>query len=364
LKPAFFPQAAPPAPFDTAIPLPAMLLAAIIPSIERARAFARFALVGSIGIAMLAGLTLTLVRYRWLRLSLAVLLVIELLPWPLPALPFAGISHPAFDWLRQQQLDGGSVVDIVAGHPYTPVVNVVGESVWATWLHRQPTVGGASSVWPLRLGFLNDWLASHEHAFWNPNLAQILRFYNARFLLIYERGDWERGLVTEARQNPDLKFVNCFDPPPEGGVFPYPICLMQVLPAPEPQKVNLVLDRGFSKQEDWGVWSEAADSEAFWVSLGKKDQVLDVTVFPNCRPERKQTLKLAVNGVTMDTYDWPDCEPHSAHIVVPASLVVEGKNTLQIQAGYALPPVDPNTGKETDTRPLSLGFTQLRATTP
>jgi hypothetical protein len=121
LKPRFFVQATAPAPFDTAIPGPAMLLAAIIPSIEQARVFARFALIGSIGVAMLAGLTLTLVRYRWLRLGLALLLVIELLPRPLPALPFAGVSHPAFDWLAQQQLDGGSVVDIVAGHPYTPV---------------------------------------------------------------------------------------------------------------------------------------------------------------------------------------------------------------------------------------------------
>jgi hypothetical protein len=225
-------------------------------------------------------------------------------------------------------------------------------------------VGGASSVWPPRLGFLNDWLASHEHAFWNPDLATVLRFYNTRYLLIYLRGDWERELVTEARQNSQLKFVNCFDPPPAGGVWPYPICIMQVLPAPQPQKVNLVLEEGWSKQEDWGVWSETAEPKAYWVSLGKQDQVLDVQVFPNCRPERKQKLKLAVNGVTVDTYDWQDCEPHTAHIVVPASLVIEGKNTLEVQTDYALPPVDPSTGKETDTRNLSLGFTQLRATTP
>jgi hypothetical protein len=340
-----------------------MLLAALIPTIERARVFARYALLGSIGVAMLAGLTLTLVRYRWLRLGLALLLVFELVPQPLHALPFAGVSHPAFDWLSQQDLQGGSVADIVAGHPYTPVLFVVGESVWATRLHRQATVGGFSSIWPQRMGFLNNWLASHEHAFWHPDLVPILRYYDIRYLLIYVRDEWERGLVTEARQNTQLEFVKCFDPPAEGGVWPYPICIMKVQPAP-PQKVNLILDTGWSGQEEWGVWSETANSEAFWVAMAKRDQVLDLQVFPNCRPERKQKLTLAVNGTIVHTFDWQDCEPHLAHIEVPASLILEGQNKLLVQTDYALPPVDVSSGNETDSRNLSLGFTQLQVSTP
>ncbi len=358
VKPAFFTGTNPPQPFDGAVPAPGMLLAMFVPFIENARVFARFALVGSIGVSMLAGLALSLVKHRWLQLGLILLLLFEVVPQPLAAQPFTGISHPAFEWLSQQDLAGGSVADIAAGHPYTPVLYVEGESAWATRLHGKPTVGGASSVWPLHTAFLNNWLASHEHAFWDPKLAPILRYYNIRYLLIYLRGDWERGLLAEARQNDQLRFVDCFDPPAAGGPWPYPICALQVLPPIGEQKVNLVLEDGWSGQEDWGVWAEGARSTAFWVAMAKGAASLDFKVFPNCLPDQRQKMAVSINGTVVATYDWQACEEHTAHVDLPASLVRQGKNELVLETTYATPP----TGNQNETRNLSVGFTQLQVT--
>ena len=311
LKPSFFAGTTPPPPFDTAIPAPGMLLTILLPVIERARVFARFALVGSVAVFMLAAFALSLVRNRWLRLILTLLLLVELLPPSLPALPFAGISHPAFEWLATQDLKGGSVADIVAGHPYTPALFMEGESIWATRLHGKPTVGGASSIWPAHTAFLYHWLASREHAFWDPNVGPVLRAFNVRYLLLYVRGDMEKTLLADARASAELKFLRCFDPAPTGGPWSYPICVVEVPPAPS-EHVNLILEDGWSGQEEWGVWAEGTRSSALWVAHTKAAEVLEIEMFPNCRPDRRQRVSFSVNGSEVGRYDFQECEQHTA----------------------------------------------------
>ena len=56
LKPDVFAEAQPPVPFDAAIPLPGMLLAAVVPLFERARVFARYILIAALGIYSAGGI--------------------------------------------------------------------------------------------------------------------------------------------------------------------------------------------------------------------------------------------------------------------------------------------------------------------
>ena len=107
----------------------------------------------------------------------------------------------------------GAVADVLAAHPGTLVLINRGETVWATRLHGKPAVAGASSVWPATTTFMNEWLATHPHAFTGPTAVPLLRFFGTRYLLLHMTSDWEKEILEEARQNPELKFVPCFDPP-------------------------------------------------------------------------------------------------------------------------------------------------------
>ena len=98
LKPDFFVGTQPPEWNRDTIPLPAMVLAVVVPFFERGRALARYALPAGLGVFLLAGLVLSRVRFRWLQVFLGVLLVIEIVPpvWkrypshPPPILPLSG----------------------------------------------------------------------------------------------------------------------------------------------------------------------------------------------------------------------------------------------------------------------------------
>ena len=97
LKPGFFVDAQPPAPFADAIPLPALLLSVFVPFWERGRVFARYALLGQRGRAAAgrdgAGRGAPAVAHRPIigrvaQLVLAGILLFEIVPPPLSTLPF------------------------------------------------------------------------------------------------------------------------------------------------------------------------------------------------------------------------------------------------------------------------------------
>jgi hypothetical protein len=323
--------------------------------------------VGAIGVFLLTALGLTLARRAWVRYALAALLVLEVLPAPFASLSFPPEPHPAFEWLEQQSLSaesrgvegGEGIADIFAAHPYTPVLLNDGETVLATLYHGKGTAAGASSVWPAAIAFLNTWLSSHEHAFWNPDLAPILRFYRIRYILLHMRGDWEEGILAEAKQNQEISPLQCFAPPPGSGPWDYPICVLEVLP-PSQADINLVLEEGWSGREDWGVWAEGTTSRAFWAATEKRPNTLQVQAFPFCRPDQYQGVTFEVNGVVVATHRWDDCEPWSSTLTMPASLVRLGRNDLVVRSEYAVRPSDLAGQESNDTRSLSVGFTRLR----
>jgi hypothetical protein len=351
LKPGVFVPAEPPAPFDAAVPLPGLLLTVVTPLLERARVFARYIFVAALGIYLLAGLGLSRLRWAWPRGLLAAALIFEVIPPPLERVPFPPPPHEAFAWLKSQP--DGAVADLLAAHPGTLVLINRGETVWATRLHGKPAVGGASSVWPAPAAFLNEWLATHGHAFTGSTVVPLLRFYGARYLLLHMASDWEAEILDEAKQNRELRFVQCFEPPAGPTAWPHPICALELLPAAGPT-VNLAPVDGWSGQEDWGVWAVGPESRAIFVAMTHKPHRLTLEAFPNCIAGRTQTLAVEVNGMRLAEHTWPNCDPWAATIQIPASLVRLGGNDVTFRPAYAIaPPTD-------DTRPLSIGFNKLR----
>jgi hypothetical protein len=114
LKPGFFVSELPIPPFDTALPAPGLLLSAVLPFWEGARVSARYVLVGGIGFSLLAGLAIMSMRKVWVQLLLAGLLIVEILPPPTRQVPFPPPSHPAFNWLKEQQIAPGGIIDLAA----------------------------------------------------------------------------------------------------------------------------------------------------------------------------------------------------------------------------------------------------------
>jgi hypothetical protein len=359
LKPDFFAPEQAPVPFASAIPMPGTLFAAVVPFAERGRVFARYALVGSLGLFLLTALALTVIRVTWIRVLLVLVLIGEVLPPPLARLPFPPQPHPAFEWLKQQSLPGESIVDLVAAHPYTPGLFMEGQVVWSTRAHGKATVAGGSSQWPSYTGYLNYWLVTHEHAFWNLDLVPMLRYYHIRYILLHLQGDWEKGILAEAQQNDEIKLVQCFEPRSGPGPWAYPICVLEVLPPVHPD-LNLILDDGWSGAEKWGVWAEGTTSKAFWAATEPVDHVLHVQAFPLCREDQHQEVSFEVNGENLAVHEWRNCEPWSQDITVPARLIRLGRNDLVVRSRYAARPVEPDGGQSKDTRSLSVGFTKLK----
>jgi len=361
LKPGFFVDDQPPAPFADAIPLPALLFAIFVPFWERGRMFARYALGASVAVLLLAGMALVEVRRLWpnrltvgltLQLVLAGILLFEIVPPPLDALPFPPEGHPAYTWLSQQSIPGEGIANVFAAHPSTLVLSNHSYNLLAASYTRQATVVGAG-VHPRHTDVLNEWLATHEHPFWQPDFAQILRSYRVRYIVMGMLGEWEPGLWQEAQAAKEIKPVSCF-PAPEGTTpWDWPICILEVLPPRSPE-INVLLHDGWSGQEDWGVWAEGTQSDAQFVATSRSPVRLEVAAFPLCVPGKNQRISLEVNGTAVADHEWRDCEPWQATVDIPEALVRVGFNDLTLHPAYAIAPT------AGDTRPLSVGFSKLR----
>ncbi len=365
LKPAFFPVAQPPTPFADAIPLPALLLSVIVPFWERGRVFARYALAASLGVLLLAGMALLEVRRLWpsrpvagrlVQLALAGILLIEIVPRPLQTLPFPPAGHAAYTWLSQQSLDGQGIANVFAAHPSTLVLSNMSYNLLAPSYHKQATVSGVTGVRPRYNAQLNEWLATHEHPFWHPDLAPILRSYRVKYILMEMQGEWEGGLWQEARAAKEIKPLECFPAPESIAPWNWPICVLEVLPPPSPD-FNVLLHDGWSGMEEWGVWAEGTRSDVQFVVTSRSPIRLELAAFPLCVPGKQQRITLDANGTEFAVHEWADCEPWNAALDVPAALVQVGFNDLTVRAAYAQLP--PQAGGS-DPRKLSVGFTRFK----
>jgi hypothetical protein len=365
VKPDVFTAAQPPESFVTAVPMPGLLLSAVVPLIERARVFARYALIGGLGVYLLVSLGLAQLRRTWAQILLAGLLIFEVLPPPTQEAPYPPPPHPAFAWLAEQQIAPAGVIDLGSWQEDRLYVASGGNALWATEYHRQATVAGTGSNEPAYVSFLSDWLQANPNAFLNPDLVPLLRSYNVSTIVYHVTGGYARSLLEEARQNPDLRNIRCFEATPAragaapaaAGPWDYPICILDV--APGNRDFNVLFREGWSDAEEWGRWTEATEARAEWDAVSQTPHVLALKAFPFCAPDRKQTLKVEVNGEELASHEWQDCREWVASVEVPAALVRIGWNEVVLRSNYALRPADMTGNESDDSRTLSVGVNML-----
>jgi hypothetical protein len=292
----------------------------------------------------------------WLQALVACLLLVEIVPPRLEVVPFPPANHPAYVWLSQQQLSGEGIVNVFAAHESTLVLSIFGYNLLAPSFHKQATAAGAAGVIPAHTGYLTNWLATHQHPFWQPDFAAILRDYGIRYVVMEMQGEWEKGLWDEAQVADQVKPVRCFPKPDGAAPWSWPICILEVPPSRWPD-LNLLLHDGWSGKEDWGVWAEGTESYAQWIATRKSRARLTLSAFPLCVPGQNQEVRLDFNGTTVITHEWHNCEPWDASVEIPSELVRVGDNDLVLHSKYAATPT--STADKEDTRRLSVGFTKL-----
>jgi hypothetical protein len=333
--------------------MPATVITALLPGFEMARVFARYGFLLGLAVFLLAGAGVTSVRSTSLRLILAAVLIFEAMPPPAGHLPFPPTSHPAFEWLRQQNQQPQGMMELQTTSGYRLELPNGGDAIYATIFHNQSTTSGAGSVMPAYADKLSDWLISHAHPFQDPEFLVLLSYYKLRYVALHMTGGWQADALGEAKHNPDLSFVQCF-PPGNGPRWNHPICIFEYRPTSQ-MKFNLLLREGWSGAENWGRWVDGTTAKAVWIGFGQAKQQVTIQAFPQCVENQHQHIWLEVNGTPVGEHQWQDCEPWTGKIAVPPQLIRSGSNELLIRAAYSARP----DGGSTDPRELSLGVSQL-----
>ncbi|MGH2538394.1 MAG: hypothetical protein ACRDHL_13440, partial [Candidatus Promineifilaceae bacterium] len=229
LKPEFFIAGRPPDPFGAAVPLPGLLLAAVVPYWEGARVMARYLLLAGLGLFLLAGFGLSRLRHNWLKVFLSAGLLFEIVPHAQNGQPFPPQSHPAFAWLQQPAAADGAVIDLQVPAPHTFDLAGGGAIVWATYIHDRPTMAGTSAFFPDSTTHLRAWLLAHPHPFDEPDFAAKLRNVRVRFLVVHMGTSLSHALVAEASGNKQFGPPHCLAPAKGPSPWLYPICIIEVL---------------------------------------------------------------------------------------------------------------------------------------
>jgi hypothetical protein len=336
-------------------------LATFVPFFAQARVLARYALLFGLAVFLLTGFGLDQVKRQWIRLSLAVLLVVEVVPPPTQSYAYPPPSHPAYEWLAQQSIGADGIIEFTTDPEQRLELSLGGPAIWATTIHQQASVGGASSIIPGHIAYLMHWLAEHPHPFKDPDFISLLRYFRVQYLLVTMSGGGQEQNLTNARLNQELRFVQCFSPTSQAVLYDNQICVLEVLPSRTPN-LNLLFREGWSGPEEWGRWIDGTEAKASWIATGKAPHSLHVQAFPYCVPGQQQRVSIEVKGTPVAEHQWTDCGPWSASISIPAGIVEIGSNDLVIRTGYAARPVDSSGAETGDPRNLSVGFTELRVT--
>ncbi len=357
-KPSVFPAAELPASMKGSIPMPGMILAALVPFWEGARTSARFMLVTGLGLFMMLSLGVDRLRPKWARLVLAVILVFEAMPIQVIGVPAPVTTHPAFEWVRENYPDGVGIVDVYAPQMNTLQLKVGGETLLATEFHGASTASGASSVWPAQATVLNNLLPALPNPLATSDLAYILQAYQVQLILFHMAGPHAEGVLDGTDGNKAIELVACF-PPVEGpSAWPDPICILEVAP-PDIGFTNLLLQNGWSGAEDWGIWVEGEQATARWLATAPGTKQLTFSIFPHCLPEKQQSMVIENNGIIVSEHHWSNCDPWDGQILLPEESVNEGWNDLVLNFDYATSPAELTAGENPDARKLAAGFTTL-----
>lgn len=341
-------------PFSNGIPLPNFLLTAIVPFWEGARIVARFAVLGMIGLVILAGIALETFP-KVIRIILIALWLVEILPSPTQNLPMPSNLHPAYTWLSTQSIGSNeAIVDLTY-----PTLSIGGEILWATTFHQKPTVSGVGSFWPEHTFRLWSHILHQPQSLANSQGVYLLQQYGVRYIFVHITNEKASEFWLMVQNNDLLRQVGCFDPLPSPNPWPYPICVAQIYPADHKPFSSLMLDSGWSQYENWGIWAESLQSTANWFSIDSKEQILRIEAKPFCVADRHQNITIHINGSYVESYRWDECEIRQINILIPASLIEQGWNSLTFTYDYAVSPAEITKGQSRDTRSLSTAFTML-----
>jgi hypothetical protein len=352
LKPGVFSAPTPDAVLAEGLPLPGLLLTAVVPFYESARTVSRFMIVGHLGLVVLAAYGARCLP-RWLRYVFLVLWAIETLPFPVTANPVPTDLHPAYAWLREQELPAGEgIVDMAY-----PSVKLSPDILYAAPMHGVPTASGYGSVWPQHTHFLNVYFWRDPEALGKAESVFVLRSFGVRYLFLHRPGGGDEMAWNMIQQNPGMAPLRCFAPAKAASPWPYPICVAE-LGDLDPRS-NVLRTEGWSGAEEWGIWAEGTESHARWVATSQRDHRISVEVFPFCVPGREQAVSIEVNGRLLDTHRWRQCDAWKGDVLVAGSLVEVGWNDIVLRYGYAVRPIDLESGQSTDPRALAVGWSRL-----
>jgi len=349
-KPQVFLFPEPPEAARSWIPMPALVLVAIVPFLEGARVFARIWMVSALGWISVALRTWEGLPFVW-RGLIALLWLIELLPTPTQSHPLPPL-HPAYEWLANHELPEGEGIIELRGRDlfFGP------ETGYAAWRHRKPTVSPPEvSTVPAHIAHLRHFL--WNHSFKDPRLSEIFDSFRVRYIFFHIKEHSQTALWEELLQNPGIQRIGCFEPLPSPGPWEYPICVAERIG--ETRWRDLALLEGWSASEPWGIWAEGVQSIALWFAPRVIMYQLRLEAFPYCSSDKKQHMEILINDRLLATTEWTACESQRLDLLIPTSVIRRGMNTLTFRYAYAIRPVEHTGGRNPDPRPLSVGFTRL-----
>jgi len=350
VKPEVFRTPQPTPAFDGRIPLPGLVLIALIPFWEWSRAVSRYAVVGMLGMAALGGIALKNLP-NFARYLLLILWLLEVLPCPIKGVRLPQELHPAYNWLAEQKLaPEEGIVDMAY-----PTLIMGPEILWAAWLHKKPTASGTGSYWPEHSFEL--WAHFTQKELSDPDIHLVFYQYRIRYLFLHMYGEREQKMWETISHNPVLCPIQCFEPQGKPFLWNYPICVAEVTLLEDP--MNLIREEGWAGKEEWGIWSNGPISKARWLATSKQDYILQIEAFPFCVPAEHQKITVKVNSQEITTYNWENCEVWKSEVMIPAPIVKPGLNEIVLEYGYAISPAEITNGANPDPRKLAVGFKRL-----
>lgn len=349
IKPDLFPTADPGL-FATKLPMPDLILMALVPLAEGARVAQRYVFVALLGLGWFIAVALD--RFpKWLSVVFICLLFLELAPPPFhgQALTEADI-HGAYAWLRENARDDEGYLDLTVSRDATyGRIMHGGDTLLASRWADTPSASHVGSFLPDHAVFLEQTV---EQALTPEAMGVLMDAYGLRFLLLH--GPVDSKLYTQL-VDADTQFASagCFEGQADSPWI-RPICIVRRLP----QTHTVDLDFGWSA-EPWGVWAIDTAPHTRFLANGETDVIITIEAFPYCVDDRDQSMQLTVNGQEIGTHTWRDCETASLVYRVPAEQVQLGWNNLSLRLAYAISPADVTTDANIDPRTLAAGFNHL-----
>ena len=290
---------------------------------------------------------------KYWRYFFILIWLVEILPRPITGHPLdLHTLHPAHQWQKNNQLkpDHG-FIDISGSWVYHG-----GEPLYISWQTKQPTAAFIGSFKPAAHSFFDlhvqDWLKQSPQF-----LARLMHAYQVQYVMIHQTSEASTQLLEQLKTDPArFSYIDCFEPPPDyTSPWDYPICAVEVLPHPTIFNVHPTF--GLSDEEAWGMWSIDQQPRLNFIATAELDHHLVLEAFPHCLDNQQQTLQLIAHETVLYEYEWSECESISTELILPADQIDVGWNEIRFELGYALSPLELNTGS--DSRPLAVGFSRL-----